>query len=141
MAKRESVLSGSIELPRLERLVGVLESRTGSVDARLRFRQSGGDWTICSIIDVEYDTTVQLSCQRCLGPVDYRVEGGAHLAVLEDASLAQHLAEGFEPLVLEDERLVPLTLIEDEVLLALPLVPRHDPGSCEAPAAASGKLD
>jgi uncharacterized protein len=131
MARRESVVSGEIGLEKLTRLAGLLDSDHGSVKARLHFRQHGGGWPI---IELEYDTSVRLVCQRCLEPVDYRIKDRVDLAVLESAALEQHLPEGYEPLLLEDGRLMPATLIEDEIIIALPLVPRHEPAeACASP--------
>lgn len=124
LARRESVLSGDIDFARLPRLVGLLESDRGSVRASLRFRQHGEGWPI---IVLEYDTTVRLECQRCLEPVEYRLGERIEFAVLESASLELRLPKEYEPLVLEDERLRPATLVEDEIIVSLPLVPRHEP--------------
>jgi uncharacterized protein len=59
--------------------------------------------------------------------VDYRLEDRVEFAVLESLSEEELLPEGLEPLVLEGGRFRPATLIEDELIIALPLVPRHEP--------------
>lgn len=123
LGHRKGVLSGEIELSRLKRLAGLLSSASGSVQASLRFRQEQGGWLI---IDVEYDTTVQLVCQRCLEPVDYHVQDRVEMALLESAALEQHLPEAYEPLVLENERLMPAMLVEEEIIISLPIIPRHE---------------
>jgi uncharacterized protein len=128
LGARGSILSGDIELNRFNRLAGLLHSDAGSVRTTLRFRQERGGWLI---IDVEYDTTVQLVCQRCLEPVDYHVSDHVEMALLETPSLEPHVPEGYEPLVLDEERLMPAMLIEDELIISLPIVPRHSrPEGC-----------
>src|SRR5690606_21383843 len=84
MGKRGSVMRGEIELNRFNRLAGLLHSDTGSVTTTLRFRRERGGWLI---LDMEYDTTVQLVCQRCLEPVDYHVADRVEMALLESPSL------------------------------------------------------
>lgn len=128
LGARESVLSGEIELNRFNRLAAMLHSDAGSVTTTLRFRQESGGWLI---IDMEYDATVQLVCQRCLEPLDYRVRDHVEMALLESPSLEPHVPQGYEPLVLDEDRLMPAMLIEDELIISLPIVPRHDrPEGC-----------
>ncbi|HEX5418955.1 MAG TPA: YceD family protein [Gammaproteobacteria bacterium] len=133
MARRESALSGEIDIARLPRLASLLQSQRGSVSASLRFRQDERGRTTVAVIDLEYDTRVELVCQRCLEAVEYRLEDRVQLAVLENASLEQYLPKEYEPLVLEGERLMPATLVEDEIIISLPLVPRHESGACASP--------
>ncbi len=72
-------------------------------------------------------------CQRCLQAMDFLLDEQIKLALLEDKSQASVLQED-DWLLLDDvvervkhERRLPiLTMIEDELLLALPLVPKHD---------------
>jgi uncharacterized protein len=70
---------------------------------------------------------VEMRCQRCLGPVALALEADRTIRFVRGAERAEALDAESEDDVLE---LVPRTdlrgLIEDELLLALPLVPRHD---------------
>ncbi len=146
MAERGTVLEGEIPLEKLPRLAPLLESARGSVRAAFRFRQDERGWPI---IALEYDAGVRLVCQRCLASVDYELEDRVEFAVLESSAMAQHLPDEYEPLVLEDERLSPATLVEDELIISLPLVPRHEAAECSnpqgtraaPPAASEGDLD
>ena len=123
MGERSSVLSGEIELNRFNRLTDLLQSDEGTVKAALRFRQDPGGWLIMA---VEYDADVQLLCQRCLEPLALHVQDRVEMALLESESLEQHLPDRYEPLVLNDDRLMPAILIEDELIISLPIVPRHE---------------
>ena len=123
MGERSSALSGEIELNRFNRLSDLLQSDEGTVKAALRFRRDPGGWLI---MDVEYEADVQLQCQRCLEPLAFRVQDRVEMALLESASLEQHLPDRYEPLVLDDDRLMPAMLIEDELIISLPIVPRHE---------------
>jgi uncharacterized protein len=73
------------------------------------------------------DADVILQCQRCLLPLDEAVHVDRHFRFVKDEEAAAALDD-----VIEDEVLaLPKTLnlrdlVEDEMLLALPLVPRHD---------------
>jgi uncharacterized protein len=72
------------------------------------------------------DTTVTLPCQRCLGPVDLRLEFDRAFRFARDEAAAEALDAELEDDVLALTRTLDLrALVEDELLLELPLVPRH----------------
>jgi len=133
LGERRSVLRGEIELKRLNRLAEMLESDAGVVTAALEFRKDPGGWLI---VELEYEATVHLLCQRCLTPLEHHVADKVEMALLESASLEQHVPERYEPVVLEEDRLMPAILIEDELIISLPIVPRHERAEeCDAPSA------
>ena len=76
---------------------------------------------------------VRLSCQRCLEAVELPVECDVSLAVVGDDEAAANLPQAYEPLVLEGERISLIDLIEDDLLLGLPVTPRHAEHACQAP--------
>lgn len=68
-----------------------------------------------------------LCCQRCLGPVPEVVQIDKPLRFVADEAQAAALDAELEDDVLALERTLDLReLVEDELLLALPLVPRHE---------------
>lgn len=77
-------------------------------------------------------TELALSCQRCLGPVHEAVHIDKPLRFVPDEAQAAALDAELEDDVLALERALDLReLVEDELLLALPLVPRHE--TCPQP--------
>lgn len=82
------------------------------------------------------DTQVKLTCQRCLGPVDtpLQIEHWFHFVAGEDQAAALD-AEAEEDVLACTRALDLHQLAEDELLLALPLVPRHE--VCPHPLPAS----
>jgi uncharacterized protein len=75
---------------------------------------------------------VWLQCQRCLQPVSVPVEVNRDFRLVAGEDAAARLDTEIEEDVLELTRSLDLReLIEDEILLALPLVPRHE--SCPVP--------
>ena len=78
------------------------------------------------------DTRLGLVCQRCLQPVDTAVHAQRSFQFVADEALAAAIDADSEEDVLALSRALNLVeLIEDELLLALPLVPRHP--SCPQP--------
>jgi uncharacterized protein len=70
---------------------------------------------------------IPLVCQRCLGPVDTPIEADRSFLFVEGEDAAAALDADSEDDVLALTRALDLqALVEDELLLALPLVPRHD---------------
>jgi len=47
---------------------------------------------------------------------------------------AAELPEEYDPLLVAGERVRLADLVEDELILALPQIPMHDPGECQAAA-------
>ena len=135
LAERGAALAGEIELAKLARLGDVLLADSGSVRASLRFRQRSSGWLT---VELEYAATLKLSCQRCLEPLAHHVNARVEIGLVENESVEKHLPEGCEPYVLEDGRLLPAALVEDELLVSLPLVPRHArPDQCGSLARAT----
>jgi len=144
MAKRPA---GRFDAFRLVRERGVVE---GSVDAahlpRVNERLVAGPSSIAWRIDGTADASgrpaltvdlageVSLECQRCLGPLVWPVSQQTELLLAHDeAELARLDADSEAEVVLAQAPLDPLTLVEDELVLALPFAPRHPEGECQAP--------
>ncbi|MDO9198038.1 DUF177 domain-containing protein [Rhodoferax sp.] len=73
------------------------------------------------------DVSLPLTCQRCLGPVDIAVLVNQSFRFVDSEEAAEVQDEEAEEDVLalsQDFNLA--DLIEDEVLMALPVVPRHE---------------
>jgi uncharacterized protein len=82
------------------------------------------------------NTTVQRTCQRCLQPVDVplAVERDFLFAATEDQAQAWDAERDDADVLVLGKSLNLLELAEDELLLALPLVPRHE--ACPQPLVA-----
>jgi len=72
-------------------------------------------------------TTLPQICQRCLEPVEVPVQVAREFRFVDSEALAEQQDDDCEEDLLVASREFDLAaLIEDEVLLALPLVPRHE---------------
>jgi uncharacterized protein len=83
-------------------------------------------------------TSVPLECQRCLQPVSIELAVDRALRFVADEAAAAALDADSDDDVLELPRQLDLlALVEDELLLALPLVPKHErcPNPLPTPAA------
>lgn len=78
------------------------------------------------------EARVRLTCQRCLGPVETPLRVERWFQFVESEERAAQLDADSEDDVLVSTRSLDLQqLAEDELLLALPLVPRHE--ACPLP--------
>jgi len=133
-------LQGDWPLRALERLVGSTcpDAPPGAQDrvawqVRGEHRRAAGQgqtWLRLSL-----DATVNLTCQRCLAPVATPLVVDRWFRFVAGEAEAAVLDEDLEEDVLASTRSLDLLqLAEDELLLALPLVPRHE--VCPVPLSA-----
>jgi uncharacterized protein len=88
-------------------------------------------------IHVEANSEVTLQCQRCLQPMQQNLVVDRWFHFVGDEDEAARLDEDSEDDVLAASgRFDLLELLEDELILALPIVPRHD--VCPQPLPSSG---
>jgi len=82
------------------------------------------------IARLRIDVTGQLPlrCQRCLHTVVWPLRLSTRLTVVSDDREAEALTEPFDSVILEDGELRLETVVEDEILAALPIAPAHEPG-------------
>jgi len=120
-------LSGFRKLADMERLSSQLVSNDGVVEARLDF---GRDSQGIRFVKGRLKTELALTCQRCLDTMRYPVDLAISLAIISTEDKAEELPEQYDPLVLDSQLLSLTTLIEDEVILALPIVAMHPEAEC-----------
>ena len=83
---------------------------------------------------------VVLTCQRCLGRVRRKLSSVAQLVFADED--APELPDGHEAVGGDPRKLDLAALVEDELLLGLPIIPQHEGGdACELPAAASSRAE
>ncbi len=139
LAAADAKLDGNWPLSSFKRLPQG-QSQTGHADwlvqASLR-RPAGGaaePWLALTV-----SARVQLACQRCLQDFDVPLRIGASFRFVADETLAAALdAEAEEDVLPLPQRLDLHELVEDELLLALPLVPMHE--ICPQPLLAADRL-
>jgi uncharacterized protein len=74
-------------------------------------------------VDAHVSGITVLTCQRCLRPCECTIDEHALLMVVSNER--DDIAGGYEPWLGDAEHLSVIALVEEQVLLALPLVPMH----------------
>lgn len=137
MADRAAVLEGEIPLSSLERLCEALEDNQGDVRLRISF---GRDEQRTLVVRSALDTTVKMVCQRCLNQVELPIHSACEYAVVNEGADTQRLPKSYDVLEVGEDPLDLLALVEDELLLALPIVPLHAPEDCQPPGSPTSGL-
>ena len=76
---------------------------------------------------LQVQATFPMQCQRCMGPVDVPLQVDQWFRFVADEATAEALDDEVEEDLLAISREFDLhELIEDELLMALPVVPRHE---------------
>ena len=118
---------GEVALADLARLSPLLASTEGVAKFGLAF---GTDEEHRPVVDVSVRARLALRCQRCMQPMQLEVDSSSRLAVVSGPDEAERLPDELDPLLLEEDRLELRSLVEDELILALPPAPRHRPEEC-----------
>lgn len=127
MAELGRRFTGKVALGALKRLRPLLESAEGNVDVELTF---GIDESGIRYLRGRLAALLTLTCQRCLGPLEYPIENEFQLALVQSDSEVSSLPEQYEPLLVETTPLHMLDMLEDEILLSIPHIPSHSEEAC-----------
>ncbi len=113
---------GKISLARMTRLATMIVNPEASAMIDLTFFREGRVAAVTGSVQA----TLALTCQRCLEPVLISVDQPIQLGVVTSIEEGEALPEPYEPLLLEEEQIRLGSIVEDELILAIPDVPRHD---------------
>ena len=138
-----SAFAGEAELDALPRLQAAVNGAVGSARYALSF---GRDEQGQAVVTGRVSMRLRMICQRCLGDVEVEVAAPIGLVLVRAAGERDRLGlaempglpDDLDPMPLGDEPVHALDWVEDEILLALPLVPLHPSDACEAKAEAQG---
>jgi len=127
-------ISGEIPVAGLPRLLDVLENPQGILQYTVR---GGTDKQGNPLLDVRITGNCRLRCQRCLDAMEHAVRLDTQLLLRDQASLDALDAAGGEDeeefdSILANPHLDVLDMLEEEILLSLPIAPKHELGACQA---------
>ena len=120
-AEGKRVYSGTIPFVRMKRLAELLVNAQGEASFVAAFSV---DIDRRVIIDLDVEAALPLICQASLEVYDEQVKRHSVLAVVDHESDESELPENYEPVQAENGRLAMAGLVEDELLLGLPHIPR-----------------
>lgn len=127
LAQKEASLKGNYRLGSFQRLKSMVKNSDLRAEFMLQFeRNEQGIPIITGSIHVGVD----LICERCGELVHFDFELSPRLAPVLNENRARELPDDYEPLVTQGLPVLLASLIEDEILLAIPMIPKHEFGTC-----------
>lgn len=133
LALRNASIAGTVDAKALPRVAESLAEQGGSADVEWRI---AGKTDVLGhpALEIRLDGAVPLVCQRCLSEFSWPIAQSTEVLLAHDErELAKLDDEDEREVVLAAGKLDPATLVEDELVLTLPFVPR-----CERPECAHG---
>jgi uncharacterized protein len=134
-AREAGELRGRVATADLPRLHDSLFDQSGEIGYSLT-----GTVNKDGIASLRLDIAADLlmTCQRCLGPVVFSLKSARNFELVPQAQALGDPAEEADDVerIHADANLDVDALVEDEILLGLPMVAGHRPGECRPPLAA-----
>ncbi len=129
LAEKGRTLAGRLPVSRLDRLCQSLRDGKGDVEVSLHFdKDEGGQPNVTGRLV----TTLQLECQRCMQAMDLAMNVDVQLGIVRTQQQADSLPDNYDPLLVSEEQITAADIVEDELILALPLVALHEMEDCPA---------
>lgn len=115
---REEQYVGRIDSVRLDRLA---DFSPQDIEAELSFRFDAARF---KRVEGRVKGQLSLECQVCLQSYDWQLDAPISLVIVESEDEEARVLADSDPVMVEDDRLMMHQMVEDEVLLALPLLRR-----------------
>lgn len=140
--RQEEVESGEAPLAGLSRCREIT-SEGGTFAYEVRFFEGQGVHPLQA--EIRISAPLQLECSRCMEPVVQTVSVASRVTFVFSDEQAEHVETETEPVVLGREGRIRLVdLLEDEILMAVPLMPVHEEACSDLAsgrAYESGRID
>ena len=115
------------DFPRLKEQLFEGDDDDSIVNVHLEFTRTD---TRLPVVRGMISSALQMTCQRCLKGTEELFETRLEVVLVSSDAQAEKLQEGFDTWLVEEQQIFLRDFIEDEILLALPLVIAHD--ECDA---------
>ena len=123
LAVENQKLEGNIPLASFKRLIGSLESESGNVKIKLEFRKGRKRSTL---LVGTASAELTLICQRCLSDMLYTSEVSLRHTVVDSEDALLGLDQEEDVILCLEDRISLVDIFEDELIIALPMVSKHD---------------
>jgi uncharacterized protein len=126
-AENGADISGFLPLANMQRLADSLIEHEGEVKVNVHY---GVDRNKIKFLKGALIAPLKLQCQRCLGSFVFEINGSFAYGIVTTDDEAKTLPEHYDPLVVKDDNLNVSDMVEEEIIVNLPIVPMHDPADC-----------
>lgn len=119
---------GQVAIAAMSRLQDRLAGNAGQVSFAVR---GGQDQLQRPVLELEIAGNLSLRCDRCLAPLDFPLQLRSTVLLAHPGEVLPDADDPESPESIEAGQELDLQeLVEDEILLGLPLSVRHDQGKC-----------
>lgn len=128
LSKDSATISGTVSVESLQRVKEYLAEPAGEISVTLTFDR---DREYRPTISGKISAELPMLCQRCLDSTIVAVEGDVELAIVLNDEQAKQLPNNYSPFMVDNDLIELLPLVEDELILSLPMFANHDDGECQ----------
>ena len=122
LSRGEAEIDVDVPLAELPRLQSRIPGIGGSVRGSACFAQRSG----FAVVELSLTGKATLQCQRCMQAMELPLDSTTHVALILAEADAAEVPEELEPVLAREGRISAGELVEEEMLLALPIVPLHE---------------
>lgn len=119
---QHALIKGSIHVTEFARFSEGLADSSGIVVVELEFSL---DERYRRIIAGRLEANVNVMCQRCLEPTGISLKESFRIAMVETDEQAENLPADLDPWLCSDSRLRLADIIEEQLILSMPIVSYH----------------
>lgn len=128
-ARQGAMFNGTIDVRCMSRLRDYLSTDQGRVDVQVEL---GTDTVGIPYLSGHATASLTVQCQRCLGDMPLTLDTRFLLALVTSERDTERVPDEYEPLVVTENPAALQDIVEDELILAMPIVNQHLPDQCEA---------
>jgi uncharacterized protein len=127
LARQGAEFAGTIKIDQFLRLRELVSSQQGHVEVRIEIgRETFGPVYIKGQLAAQ----LKLQCQRCGESMDYAINVDLKLSPVLEESQVVNVPDDYEPWVTHDAPVSVLEIVEEELLLGLPMIAKHPQEEC-----------
>lgn len=119
---------GRLTLSTMKRLSDFLANSNGFVQVSLF---CGYDLRGLVFVKIKIETQVQFICQRCLQLFTMPMEIKSCLSPITHDNETKCLPDAYEPVMVQDDCIEVKNMVEDELIINLPSIPKHKQNDCK----------
>lgn len=121
-------ISGEVPMAELPRMADLLADQEGKISYVISGYE---DKEGTPLLQLTLDGTCNLRCQRCMKAMNYPIRLVSKLKLVsEDGDGSSDIEDDEADSIPAEKRLDVLALLEEELLLSLPIAPKHEEGEC-----------
>ena len=122
LIKNREVLRGRLAISKLQALSDLVLCKKDSIEFEICSKKDELDKIF---LMGQIKASLVLECQRCIKPYHFKIDSQFHLQLIENLDQIKDASLEIEPIIMIDKQFSLYHLIEEEILLNLPLAGRH----------------